>query len=451
MSLATRCTACGTIFRVVQDQLRVSEGWVRCGRCAEVFDAREQLFDLDREAPPPWPPNVPDAPSMPAHESAFVQEPALRSSHGAATPPPSAVPAPQAAPYVQPHASPQSPPFAPPPFAPPHRLPEREPTPAWHHDPAPMSRGDAAGTDSGLDVLASAGAATRAAGAEASVEMGAISAQPGGRREPFWEPTPVAEPDAREDFPEPKGLKFEEPERAAPASRETAAEAPRSSFRSEGTLPANQDLGPDVVLSPRLKSARAEATSGETSPADADVDKQASALPSRKPGFLRRAEGEARWQRPGVRLALGLGSVLLLLGAAAQLTWHYRDALATQSPLARQWLAGACEKLGCQLQPWRRLDAFSVESSGLSEAASGNHYKFSLSLRNKSPWELATPWVELSLNDGSGQVLMKKALRPEDFSNGRPSMGANSEQALQLVFSTGRQRVNGYTVEIFYP
>ncbi|HEX2012729.1 MAG TPA: zinc-ribbon domain-containing protein, partial [Roseateles sp.] len=55
MSLATRCTACGTIFRVVQDQLRVSEGWVRCGRCAEVFDAREQLFDMDREAPPPWP------------------------------------------------------------------------------------------------------------------------------------------------------------------------------------------------------------------------------------------------------------------------------------------------------------------------------------------------------------------------------------------------------------
>ncbi len=55
MSLATRCTACGTIFRVVQDQLKVSDGWVRCGRCAEVFDAREQLFDLEREAPPPWP------------------------------------------------------------------------------------------------------------------------------------------------------------------------------------------------------------------------------------------------------------------------------------------------------------------------------------------------------------------------------------------------------------
>ena len=46
MSLATRCTACGTIFRVVQDQLKVSEGWVRCGRCSEVFNALDGLFDL---------------------------------------------------------------------------------------------------------------------------------------------------------------------------------------------------------------------------------------------------------------------------------------------------------------------------------------------------------------------------------------------------------------------
>lgn len=56
MSLATRCSACGTVFRVVQDQLKVSEGWVRCGRCNEVFNALEGLFDLDREAPADWEP-----------------------------------------------------------------------------------------------------------------------------------------------------------------------------------------------------------------------------------------------------------------------------------------------------------------------------------------------------------------------------------------------------------
>jgi predicted Zn finger-like uncharacterized protein len=52
MSLATRCTACGTVFRVVQDQLKVSEGRVRCGRCGEVFNALEGLFDLEGTSGP---------------------------------------------------------------------------------------------------------------------------------------------------------------------------------------------------------------------------------------------------------------------------------------------------------------------------------------------------------------------------------------------------------------
>jgi predicted Zn finger-like uncharacterized protein len=58
MSLATRCVTCGTIFRVAQEQLKVSEGWVRCGRCKEVFNALEGLFDLSREAPPDWSPGL---------------------------------------------------------------------------------------------------------------------------------------------------------------------------------------------------------------------------------------------------------------------------------------------------------------------------------------------------------------------------------------------------------
>ena len=43
MTLATRCPSCQTLFKVVPDQLRVSEGWVRCGRCAEVFNAAQHL------------------------------------------------------------------------------------------------------------------------------------------------------------------------------------------------------------------------------------------------------------------------------------------------------------------------------------------------------------------------------------------------------------------------
>lgn len=40
MSFVTRCTACDTLFKVRADQLKVSDGWVRCSQCAAVFDAQ---------------------------------------------------------------------------------------------------------------------------------------------------------------------------------------------------------------------------------------------------------------------------------------------------------------------------------------------------------------------------------------------------------------------------
>ncbi len=43
MSLITQCPACGTLFKVVADQLKISQGWVRCGQCREVFDASAQI------------------------------------------------------------------------------------------------------------------------------------------------------------------------------------------------------------------------------------------------------------------------------------------------------------------------------------------------------------------------------------------------------------------------
>ncbi len=47
MSLATRCPHCNTAFRLVRDQLLLSQGWVRCGRCGEAFNAAEQQFTFD--------------------------------------------------------------------------------------------------------------------------------------------------------------------------------------------------------------------------------------------------------------------------------------------------------------------------------------------------------------------------------------------------------------------
>ncbi len=52
MSLIARCPACATLFRVVPDQLKISDGWVRCGQCSEVFDA---TASLQAAAPVPQP------------------------------------------------------------------------------------------------------------------------------------------------------------------------------------------------------------------------------------------------------------------------------------------------------------------------------------------------------------------------------------------------------------
>jgi predicted Zn finger-like uncharacterized protein len=64
MSLITRCPACETLFRVVPDQLRVSGGWVRCGRCGTVFDASLHLL----QAVPEFLSEPPDSEPRPEFE-----------------------------------------------------------------------------------------------------------------------------------------------------------------------------------------------------------------------------------------------------------------------------------------------------------------------------------------------------------------------------------------------
>jgi len=49
MSLLTRCPACSTIYRIVPDQLRISQGWVKCGQCGDIFDATQHLVEIEPE------------------------------------------------------------------------------------------------------------------------------------------------------------------------------------------------------------------------------------------------------------------------------------------------------------------------------------------------------------------------------------------------------------------
>lgn len=50
MSLLTRCPACATVYKVVPDQLRISQGWVKCGQCGDIFNGSEHLVQISTES-----------------------------------------------------------------------------------------------------------------------------------------------------------------------------------------------------------------------------------------------------------------------------------------------------------------------------------------------------------------------------------------------------------------
>ncbi len=63
-AVIARCPACATAFRVSEVQIAARDGQVRCGRCANVFDARAHLV-VPAESPAiPEPPTTPTEPSF---------------------------------------------------------------------------------------------------------------------------------------------------------------------------------------------------------------------------------------------------------------------------------------------------------------------------------------------------------------------------------------------------
>ena len=95
MVLATRCPHCRTTFRVVQDQLKLRGGLVRCGACKEIFNGTENLLR---------PVAAPTTSTAPAAEADAVQ--AQPVANAAVAPTVSPVKAVAAEPSAGPHPDP---------------------------------------------------------------------------------------------------------------------------------------------------------------------------------------------------------------------------------------------------------------------------------------------------------------------------------------------------------
>lgn len=321
MSLATRCTACGTVFRVVQDQLKVSEGWVRCGRCNEVFNALEGLFDLERDAPPDWSP-------------------------------------------IEPH-----------------------------------------------EALAEA---------------------------PVSDPFDAAHGDDRHRFDE--DLLRERSHASTPAMR--VGERDRVEFpdaRFDSTVDAV-----DAATEPM-------STRGGDEPASVAEEPLLADIPDAPPTFLRYGERRSRPGSPIARLLLSLVTLMLVAVLALQTTHHFRDLLAARWPALRPALTAWCGLAHCSLQPLRRIDDVTVESSALARSPQPDAFKLSVALRNRGATAVALPSVDLSLTDTTGQLVARRVLAPSDFKATAATLAAGADAPLQLVFKAANLRVTGYTVELFYP
>ena len=342
MSLATRCSSCGTVFRVVQDQLKVSEGWVRCGRCDAVFNALEGLFDLGRDASPE--PGASTAPALDVPVSAHADEAATRSTvkdDGG--------------------SSVDDPLF----------------------DEAP----------SAIDGL-----------------LDPIDAHLFRKRGAESERSAAVKVDARDR------LEF-------------------SDARFDSDLFAENPSVPDTTQVEIPDSGSGELALENT---------------SQQPDFLRRADRRARWRSAPVRLALVAVSIVSLVALALQAGHHYRDAIAAQWPSVRPVLTAWCRSVDCTLGAPRRIDDVSVESTTLTRAVGFDGFVLAVTLRDRGRVALATPSIDLSLTDGNGRLIARRALSPRDF--GAPSvMQPGSDAALQVMLNATNYRIAGYTVEIFYP
>ena len=380
MSLATRCPACGTVFRVVPDQLRVSEGWVRCGRCNGVFSATEVLFDIDN--------------GTPVLLDAVVEHPAYALADAQPLPPPTAA-------AVAGH--------------PPHPADE----PLTITDWAPADDDDGSDTGNGT------GTGT------------------GTDNNDHTSPSPDQAP---------QGVPLlRQPSADSEGHADAAADTHAAVTIGDATAPA-----PHAVLTGAF--AESSAQPSPKAPANTQADMLAEA-----PSFLRRAERAAWWHRPRVRGLLGGAVAVLgaaLLGQAALIN---RDWLAARLPGTSPALQALCRALGCQVQPLRRIDALTVDSSALSRVESPpaglapdlaggvTPYRLQMLVHNRADTLLMMPAVELSLTDAQGKLVSRRVLAMAELGVSQLHLAAGQQLPVSALVSAGALRIDGYTVELFYP
>ena len=184
-----------------------------------------------------------------------------------------------------------------------------------------------------------------------------------------------------------------------------------------------------------------------------------------------------------MRGALGAVIGLLVATLLGQVALINRDVLAARWPASAPALRTGCRWAGCQVQALRRIDALTVDSSALSRVASvatvanvtsvasvptvasvtsaasaaaspgdaATPYRLSVLLHNRADTAVLMPALELSLTDAQGKLVSRRVLALADLGVSQSVLTAGQQLPVTALVSAGALRIDGYTVELFYP
>ena len=499
MSQITRCPSCATSFKVVADQLRISEGWVRCGQCKEVFDATAHLVSTVEPlaAPEGSFSFVPEHTPLDATDGVTEAEQVAihRQGDGAKEP---VSPSPEPAQYMAATAD------------------------FWGHDAAATLPHVPLPTLLDADVGGMSSVDRAGRGPEKSAAGG----------ESVWE-TPLAESllkDAAAEFAPKRtvdslGLEdaqavrpesvlapwlrgrgdaqtirghhvdvpwhdsgFSEPKSHTPAASTFAEEAVSSDSSLTARFPvlsgddglACEAVAVDTaVVELQLNRVSHEAferidrainpapenLEQSNAPTEIVREERLKLPPTRVDeddednfsdldqdvGFVVAARHKAIWRSPVVRAMLSLVLLLCVLALALQVAVHERDRIAAMDVRAKPFLMRLCEAFGCNIAPQRQIAQVVIDSSSFNKLR-GDSYQLVFVMKNRASSPVATPALELTLTDTQDQPVLRKVLLPGDFT-APIELAARGEwdASVSVVVTTGGARVIGYRLLAFYP
>ena len=160
-------------------------------------------------------------------------------------------------------------------------------------------------------------------------------------------------------------------------------------------------------------------------------------------------EKPTRW--PFVLVAL-----LLALGLAGQIVFHFRSEIAVAVPVLRPTLETLSRAIDMELPLPRHAELVSIETSDLqADPARGNLLVLNASLRNRANYGQAYPSLELSLTDTADAAIARRVLRPADYLpqnlQEEKVFAANSDVAVRLWIEARDISAAGYRLYVFYP